>query len=109
MTTKCGNKAAGTRCTDRIFRKHSLQLGHCKSLRHQSHALGCRHTASERSERATATQARVDSASSAMGKHWAPTIALVSVSFLWATYGPCVRLIFETPGANLADHKCPLT
>jgi hypothetical protein len=39
---------------------------------------------------------------------FAPTLALVIVSLLWATYGPCVRLIYQASGAYpAADHGCP--
>jgi hypothetical protein len=34
-----------------------------------------------------------------------PTLALVGVSLMWATYGPCLRLLYTTPGAVLLNHK----
>lgn len=30
-----------------------------------------------------------------------PTLALLAVSLLWATYGPCLRLLYASPGAPL--------
>ena len=34
-----------------------------------------------------------------------PTLALVVVSLLWATYGPCLRLIYQTPG-TFFQYRC---
>jgi hypothetical protein len=33
-----------------------------------------------------------------------PLLALLVVSLLWATYGPCLRLLYQAPGVRTCAH-----